>query len=66
MIVKHLVNVKAFVEKMLETMSESCEAYDVEMEKLQFELERKNLGMQGRLERDERERQEKFEREVKE
>lgn len=41
-------------------MSESCGAYDVEMEKLQFELERKNLEMQGRLERDERERQEKF------
>ena len=42
MIVKHLINVKAFKETM-ETMSETYGAYDVEMKKLQFELKLKKL-----------------------
>ena len=65
-IVKHLVNVKAFKETMLETMSQTYGAYDVEIKELQFELELKNLEMQERLEREERERQEELEREEKE
>ena len=65
-IVKHSVNVKAFKETMLETMSQTYGAYDVEIKELQFELELKNLEMQERLEREERERQEELEREEKE
>ena len=59
-IVKHLVNVKAFKETMLETMSQTYGAYEVEIKELQFELELKNLEMQERLEREERERQEEL------
>ena len=58
--VKHLVNVKTFKETMLETMSQTYGAYDVEIKELQFELELKNLEMQERLEREERERQEEL------
>lgn len=59
-IVKHLVNVKAFKGTMLETMSQTYGAYEVEIKELQFELELKNLEMQERLEREERERQEEL------
>ena len=51
-IVKHSVNLKAFKETMLKKMSETYRAYDVAMEKLQFELELKKLEMQERLERE--------------
>ena len=60
-IVKLLVNVKAFKETMLETMSETYGAYDVEMKQLQFELDLKKLEMQERLKWEEKERQERME-----
>lgn len=60
-IAKLLVNVKAFKETMLETMSETYGAYDVEMKQLQFELDLKKLEMQETLKREEKERQERME-----
>ena len=66
-IVKHLVNLKVFEGTVLETVETS----DSELKKLQLQLEFKKLGMQERLEmeeklRQEREQQRQFEREERE
>ena len=66
-IVKHLVSLKVFEEKVLETV----ETPDSELKKLQLQLEFKKLEMQDRLEMEEKQRQEReqqlqFEREKEE